>query len=282
MAVFRVVKSKNYSILNNFYMRNKNLSLRAIGLLTLVLSLPNDFKYSIGNLVRLTSETERTIKKLLKELKNNGYLVVSKKKDDKGYYYYEYIWFESNSLNPEFNYHNMEKIDIPNQKRNIRVNPEVKNYTMETSENSNEYNENNKNPEYNIEELRESPLYLKNTNNYKIDIDKNKLNLCFLTEYLVEWDFIKLNNIDIFGYDEYLINLLSQHKEEYKLVIKVVSYVVKRIKSNKYLDEDGNPIVNLLAYFIGSCNTNITMLKENADLVIDDDFWLKGLETVYK
>lgn len=37
----------------------------------------------------------------------------------------------------------------------------------------------------------------------------------------------------------------------------------------------------LLAYFIGSCNGNINMLKENEDLVINDDFWLKGLESLY-
>ena len=94
-------------------------------------------------------------------------------------------------------------------------------------------------------------------------IDINRLKLCFLTEYLIEWKFIKMNDINLLGYDDFLIKLLSEYKDEYKLVIKVVNYVVKRIKSNKYLDEEGNEIRNLLSYFISSCESNITMLKEN-------------------
>ena len=69
MAVFRVSKDKNYSVISNYYLRNKNLSLEAIGLLTIVLSLPNNFKFSIENLVKMTSENYRTIKLLIKELK---------------------------------------------------------------------------------------------------------------------------------------------------------------------------------------------------------------------
>lgn len=66
-------------------------------------------------------------------------------------------------------------------------------------------------------------------NNNKINIDKNKLNLCFLTEYLIDWNFIKLNDINLFGYDNFLNNILNEGKYTYDEIMKVVAYVATRI-----------------------------------------------------
>jgi len=225
MAVFRVSKDNNYSVISNYYLRNKNLSLEAIGLLTIVLSLPNNFKFSIENLVKMTKENYRTIKLLIRELKDNGYLVISKKQDDKGQYYYEYIWFESNSLNPEFTFRTMEEIDT--------IKPQVKNEPMDINDLNNNYNKNEINPEVISPVVVKEPLYINTNNTYKINIDKSKLNLCFLTEYLIEWDFIKLNDINLFGYDSFLTEFLKD--EDVRQIISVVNYVVKRIKDNNYL-----------------------------------------------
>ena len=92
MAIFRVTKNNNYTVISNHYLKDKNLSLKTIGLFTLILSLPTEFDYSIDNLSKLTNESYRSIKLLLNELKNNGYLVISKKRNDKGLYNYEYIF----------------------------------------------------------------------------------------------------------------------------------------------------------------------------------------------
>ena len=272
MAVFRVSKDKNYSVVSNYYLRNRNLSLEAIGLLTIVLSLPNNFKFSIENLVKMTSENYRTIKLLIRELKNNGYLVIRKKKDNKGHYYYEYIWFESNSLNPEYAFRTVEQIDTPSNSSNNTISPEAKNESMDSINSNNNYKENEENLEVISQMLVKEPLLDINTNNlYKINIDKTKLNLCFLTEYLIDWDFIKLNDINLFSYDNFLTEFLKD--EDVRQVISVVNYVVKKIKDSNYKDESNNPITNLLSYFKESCRHNLACMKARSDPHLFDD-WL--------
>lgn len=244
--IFRTVKDKNYMIVSNdTYMKDKELSFGAIGLMTILLSCKDDTNFSLNFISIITGKSPKVVTKYLNELKKHYYIYVNKDNSKDGFIY-SYFIYESKTYNPYY-IHNSPDDQTPDWES-----PSMDLVT------TNKY--------YNKQDI--------------IDIDR--LKLCFLTEYLIEWEFIKVNDINLLGYDDYLIKLLSEHKEEYKFVIKVVNYVVKRIKSNKYLDEEGNEIRNLLSYFISSCNTNITMLKENEDLVIDDDFWLKGLETLYK
>lgn len=47
--IFRVVKDKNYTIVNNEYLKNKNLRVHSVGLLTIILSLPSDFNITMYN-----------------------------------------------------------------------------------------------------------------------------------------------------------------------------------------------------------------------------------------
>ena len=69
-----------------------------------------------------------------------------------------------------------------------------------------------------------------------------------MTEYLIEWNFIKLNDINLFGYDDFLSNLLAEKQYTFDELMKVTAYVVTKIKHNNYLDEDKQPINNLLSY----------------------------------
>ena len=54
--IFRVVKDKNYTIINNEYLKNKNLRVDSIGLLTVILSLPSDFNITMKGLISLTHQ----------------------------------------------------------------------------------------------------------------------------------------------------------------------------------------------------------------------------------
>ena len=234
--IFRVVKDKNYTIINNDYLKNKNLKVESIGLLTIILSLPPDFNITMKNLINITHSKAnyRSIKMMLDNLKENGYLEINKLRDEKGQFFFDYIFFESNKLNPLYNFY-----IVDNNKKSIT-----------------NINKNDNPPPANSPPVVKCIDNINTINNFKINIDK--LNLCFLTEYLVDWEFIKLNDINLFAYDTFLSSLLKDEKYKHNEIIKVVSYVVSKIKSNNYLDENNQPINNLLSYFKSSCLNNLS------------------------
>ena len=97
MAVFRVNKTADYTVMSNFHLRDKRMSLKAKGLLSLILSLPNEWNYSLGGLVSICIEREVAVKTALTELKRCGYLRIDKVKPSKengGRYEYIYNIFE--------------------------------------------------------------------------------------------------------------------------------------------------------------------------------------------
>lgn len=77
--IFRVNHTKNYTVMSNAHLRDKSLSLKAKGLLSTMLSLPEDWDYSIDGLCKIHLESERAIRSALSELKEAGYLVVTKR-----------------------------------------------------------------------------------------------------------------------------------------------------------------------------------------------------------
>lgn len=79
MSVFRVNKTGNYTVMSNYHFKDKSLSLKAKGLLSQMLSLPNDWDYTISGLCAINKENEAAIKSALRELKQFGYLKITKK-----------------------------------------------------------------------------------------------------------------------------------------------------------------------------------------------------------
>lgn len=92
MAVFRVNKTSDYTVISNFHLKEKDMSLKSKGLLTLMLSLPNDWDFSLKGLVSLCCESERAIKTSIQELKEFGYLKIDKIPPKKGSNKFEYIY----------------------------------------------------------------------------------------------------------------------------------------------------------------------------------------------
>lgn len=78
MAKLKVNKTKDYTIMSNYHLKEKNMSLKAKGLLSVMLSLPDNWDYSISGLVAISLENETSIKSALSELKQFGYLEVIK------------------------------------------------------------------------------------------------------------------------------------------------------------------------------------------------------------
>lgn len=77
-SVCRVHKNSNYTVMSNYHLKSMNLSLKAIGLLSKVFSLPDGWDYSIAGLTHICKENETAIKSALNELKEWGYLTVTK------------------------------------------------------------------------------------------------------------------------------------------------------------------------------------------------------------
>ncbi|MBS5114149.1 MAG: conserved phage C-terminal domain-containing protein [Erysipelotrichaceae bacterium] len=92
MAVLRTHKSENYTTINNEYLRNTELSLKAKGLLTLMLSLPDNWSYSINGLAAICKEKTSAIESAVDELKQFNHLVVEKEYAKKGSSRITYIY----------------------------------------------------------------------------------------------------------------------------------------------------------------------------------------------
>lgn len=79
MSVYKIHKAKNYTVMCNTHLRELKMSLKAKGLLSVMLSLPDDWNYTIDGICSLCVESESAIKSALMELKTFGYLIVTKK-----------------------------------------------------------------------------------------------------------------------------------------------------------------------------------------------------------
>ena len=84
MAVFRIQRTKDYTIMSNCHLRDKNLSLRAKGMLSLIFSLPDDWNYSIRGLASISKEGVDAIGTVLKELEDARYIVRRRVRDENG------------------------------------------------------------------------------------------------------------------------------------------------------------------------------------------------------
>jgi hypothetical protein len=74
MAVFRVERNTNYTTMSNYHLRDTNLSLKAKGLLSVFLSLPDEWHYSISGLMKITKEGRDCLTAVIKELEKRAIL----------------------------------------------------------------------------------------------------------------------------------------------------------------------------------------------------------------
>ena len=75
MAVFRIERTRDYTVMSNHHLRNANLSLKAKGLLSMMLSLPEEWNYTTRGLAAICKEGVDAIGSALKELETAGYIV---------------------------------------------------------------------------------------------------------------------------------------------------------------------------------------------------------------
>ena len=84
MSVFRVEKTRGYTVMSNHHLRNHALSLKAKGLLSQMLSLPEDWDYTLQGLAQINKESIDAIREAVRELERAGYIERSRERDERG------------------------------------------------------------------------------------------------------------------------------------------------------------------------------------------------------
>ena len=120
MAVIRVVKNKDYTVMSNAHLHDKRLSLKAVGLLSIVLSLPDDWHYTVNGLVGSVKDGKDSVESAIKELKKSGYLRVDKiyPNGNCNRIQYQYTFFEKPQ---EVVFQPLENQDVENQEVESQV-----------------------------------------------------------------------------------------------------------------------------------------------------------------
>ena len=142
MSVFRVHKTSNYTVMSNTHFKEREMSLKAKGLLSLMLSLPDDWNYSVSGLVKLSKDGKDSVMSALAELEKFGYLTRTRLTNDKGqfagieYHIYEQPQTENpisekpisekptQLITKEINNESIKDLDISNTKE-INKNKEI-------------------------------------------------------------------------------------------------------------------------------------------------------------
>ncbi len=84
MPVFRVERNKGYTVMSNYHLRDKSLSLKAKGLLSQILSLPENWDYTLQGLAYINREQLDAIRQAVHELERAGYIVRARERDSRG------------------------------------------------------------------------------------------------------------------------------------------------------------------------------------------------------
>ena len=145
MAVFRVERNKGYTVMSNHHLRNKELSLKAKGLLSQMLSLPEDWDYTLAGLSHINREKIDAIREAIKELERAGYIVRSRERDEKGRLRgADYVIFEQPQTEPILNLPTLENptlekptLEKPTLENPTQLNKDIQKTDLPKKEKSN-------------------------------------------------------------------------------------------------------------------------------------------------
>lgn len=235
MSVFKIEKNRNYTIMSNYHLRDKKLSYKAKGLLSFMLSLPEDWDYSINGLVAVSKEGVKAIKNILQELQKYGYLVINKKQNEIGQFEYEYLIYEY----PEYQKGTMELGEV---EKDRQINTNILNTKKQIDKD---------------DKTKISSFFIPEEHN-------------ILTLELVDRGYITENDTQIFYYDK-LFEKLLEEGNTYKDLVQIIHYIIPRVLNRKFKDEDGNFISNKFGYFKNSIIGNINRLNLDLDDLWGED-----------
>lgn len=252
MAVFKVEKRKNYTIMSNHHLQNKNLSLKAKGLLSYMLSLLEDWDYSLAGLEANCKESKTSLRTGLNELKKNGYVIIEKmyaNQTKSKRIEHVYNIFEEPHLEP-----GIYKQDTENQYLDFQ------DINFNTQQNTNKQSINKQIDK--DDKTKTSNIYYDNHN--------------YLTIDLIDRGYILKTDSQIYYYDKLFVKLLQEH--ELSDLLMIIHYIIPRVLERGFNDEYGNKIQNKYGYLKSSILNNINKLKNN-EITWDDELgWFKNLD----
>lgn len=224
MSVFKIEKNNNYTVMSNYHLRDKNLSYKAKGLLSFMLSLPEEWDYSMKGLEKISKESIKAIRSILQELEKNKYLVRTRRQGEYGRFYYDYSIYETPyDLSP---YYQNGYTDKGNTPKDTQINTNIIN-TKEITEK---------------DDKTKSPFFIEEEHNR-------------LTLELVYKKYINEDDSQIFYYDNLFEKLLENNS--YRDLMIMVHYIVSRVIANDFKDEEDNIIENKFGYFKSAINHSI-------------------------
>lgn len=233
MKEFEIEKEDGFFIGPSIIGRNKNLSLTAKGLMYVFFTLPPEWDYSFNGLVSICKEGKHLVRRTINELKEAGFIEISQYRDDKGHYQYKYMVFRK----PRLERHLCENSPRPDLRTSV-----------------NQHQLNNK-------KLKDKIDKTKNTV-FEHNILSNEL---IKTGYVDE----KEDNL-LFLFDELFKKELDKG-HSYKELFGAIHYIVPKVISRNFLDEDGNEIENKYGYFKTSLNDNFKKFEATIGELWEDE-----------
>lgn len=244
MSVFKIDKNKDYTVMSNYHLRDRELSYKAKGLLSFMLSLPEDWDYSLNGLCSISKESRDGIRSILKELQDHHYVEIEKVRGDKGYFEYNYLIYEvPHFISIEKNNPGMEKpyVDNPDVEKPTQINTNIINTKKQIDKDD------------------------KTISSFFIPEEHN-----ILTLELINRGYINEEDTQMFYYDDLFEKLLNEDNK-YKDLIKLIHYIIPRVVKRDFRDDDGNIIENKYGYFKNSIESNIRKLNNYGKPLWDFD-----------
>lgn len=252
MSVFKIEKTKDFTIMSNHHLRDKNLSLKAKGLLSYMFSLPDDWDYSLMGLCAICKEKKDAIRSTLKELQKYHYLEIEKVRGENGYFEYNYLIYEK----PHFV--SMDLQNNPDMENPYLDKPDMENPPQQ---NTNKQNTNNK-----IDKSDKGDITFENDIPPFFVAEEHNI----LTLELIKKGYMKENDLQIFYYDD-LFEKLLRSNNSYKDLLIIVDYISLKVVNRNFMDDEGNTIENKFGYFKNALLNNLNKLEMETTMCESDE-----------
>lgn len=143
MAIYRVERTRDYTVMSNYHLKDRELSLKAKGLLSMILSLPDEWNYTLRGLAAISKEGVDAIGSTVRELEKAGYIIRRQLRGDKGrisdteYTIYEQPHKQDNPSDVEVSNLNEPHTDFPDVDRPSAKKPAELNTNAENTQREN-------------------------------------------------------------------------------------------------------------------------------------------------